>query len=278
MLKIGEFSRLSQVTVKTLHHYDDIGLLKPSQIDSFTNYRYYTVDLLPRIHQIMALKELGLSLEQICLTLNDDLTPEQIRGMLSLKHAEIKQVVQQEQARLARVEFRLRMLEMEQKMTTLDVIVKKIPPQYALTIRRAMKREDMVPFGIEIEQAFAQHGVEVVGPFSEIRFEQAFHEDHDHDVEFVMPVSTEQKDAVPLKTFGVLEPKTIVGLNMAATHIIKGVNPTEFQEKLALLQRWIVENEYQLCDANRVVFHRGPAEHAEYEDWIIEFQQEIEPA
>ena len=67
MLKIGEFSQLSQVTVKTLHHYDEIGLLKPAHIDRFTNYRYYTVEQLPRIHRIMALKELGLSLEQIGL-------------------------------------------------------------------------------------------------------------------------------------------------------------------------------------------------------------------
>ena len=47
MLKIGEFSRLSQVTVKTLRYYDEIGLLKPSEIDRFTDYRYYSLDQLP---------------------------------------------------------------------------------------------------------------------------------------------------------------------------------------------------------------------------------------
>lgn len=65
MIKIGEFSQLSQVTVKTLHHDDEMGLLKPAHIDAFTNYRYYTVEQLPRINRIMALKELGLTLEQI---------------------------------------------------------------------------------------------------------------------------------------------------------------------------------------------------------------------
>ena len=60
MLRIGEFSRLCRVTVKTLHHYDEIGLLKPAHIDQFTDYRYYSLDQLPRIHSIMALKELGL--------------------------------------------------------------------------------------------------------------------------------------------------------------------------------------------------------------------------
>ena len=54
MLKIGEFSRLSQVTIKTLHHYDELGLIKPAHIDPSTNYRFYEVGQLPRIHRIMA--------------------------------------------------------------------------------------------------------------------------------------------------------------------------------------------------------------------------------
>jgi DNA-binding transcriptional MerR regulator len=87
MLKIGDFSRLGQVTVKTLHHYDDLGLLHPAHIDASTSYRYYTLEQLPRLHRIMALKELGLFLEQIGLLLDKELSTEQIRGMLSLKQA-----------------------------------------------------------------------------------------------------------------------------------------------------------------------------------------------
>ena len=62
LLKIGDFARLSRVSVKTLRYYDEIGLLTSSEVDPFTNYRYYTVDQLARIHRIMALKELGLSI------------------------------------------------------------------------------------------------------------------------------------------------------------------------------------------------------------------------
>ena len=91
MLKVGEFSRLSQVTVKTLHHYDEIGLLKPAHIDPFTAYRYYSVDQLPRLHRIMALKELGLSLEQVKDILDEALSPDEIRGMLRLQRAEVQQ-------------------------------------------------------------------------------------------------------------------------------------------------------------------------------------------
>ena len=41
MLKIGEFSKLSRVSVRMLRHYDEMGLLKPAETDHFTDYRYY---------------------------------------------------------------------------------------------------------------------------------------------------------------------------------------------------------------------------------------------
>lgn len=67
VLKIGEFS---QVSVKTLHQYDEISLLKPAHIDPSTNYCYYTLEQLPTVHRIMVFKELGLSLRQIGLMLH----------------------------------------------------------------------------------------------------------------------------------------------------------------------------------------------------------------
>jgi DNA-binding transcriptional MerR regulator len=65
MLRIGDFGRIARVSVQTLRHYDDLGLLKPVEVDAFTGYRYYAFDQLPRLHRILALKDLGLSLEEI---------------------------------------------------------------------------------------------------------------------------------------------------------------------------------------------------------------------
>ncbi|MBE9472709.1 MAG: MerR family transcriptional regulator, partial [Chloroflexi bacterium] len=73
MFKIGDFSRISQVSVKTLRYYDEIGLLKPAHVDRFTGYRYYSVDQSPRLNRILALKDLGLSLEQIARLLDGEL-------------------------------------------------------------------------------------------------------------------------------------------------------------------------------------------------------------
>ncbi len=99
MFKIGDFSKLGQVSSRMLRHYDQLGLLQPSQIDKWTGYRYYAIDQLPRLHRIIALKDLGLSLEQIgqLLSAGDDLPVEQLRGMLMLRHSEIKRDLQPQQ-------------------------------------------------------------------------------------------------------------------------------------------------------------------------------------
>src|SRR5262245_17827769 len=92
MIKIGEFSKLVQVPVPTLRYYDQLGLLKPVEVDRWSGYRYYSASQLPRLHRILALKGLGFSLEQIAVVLADGVTPEQMRGMLRLRRSEERRV------------------------------------------------------------------------------------------------------------------------------------------------------------------------------------------
>lgn len=65
MYTVGEFSKICQVSVKTLHHYDRIGLLKPFCVDEFTGYRYYTREQVERMLLIGRLKRYGFSLEEV---------------------------------------------------------------------------------------------------------------------------------------------------------------------------------------------------------------------
>ena len=65
LLTIGEFSKLMQVTVKTLRHYEQKGLLSPQRVDEWTGYRYYGIAQMQRMNDILDLKRLGFSLEEI---------------------------------------------------------------------------------------------------------------------------------------------------------------------------------------------------------------------
>jgi DNA-binding transcriptional MerR regulator len=145
MIKIGDFARLSQVSVVTLRYYDEMELLKPVNVDAFTGYRYYSADQLPRLNRILALKDLGFTLEQIKLMLVEDLSVEQLRGMLTAQRSQVEKRLVEEQERLNRIESRLRQIEMENKMPKYDVLVKTVPAMRVASCRVTIPTNDQVP-------------------------------------------------------------------------------------------------------------------------------------
>jgi DNA-binding transcriptional MerR regulator len=137
MFKIGEFSRLTQVTVKALRHYDRLGLLPPAQIDPFTGYRAYSAAQLPRLNRLLALKDLGLALEQIGPFLDADLSPEQLRALLLVKQGETRRRIDEESRRLARIETRLAQMAEPERLAC-DVVVKRVEAQPVVSLRRTL--------------------------------------------------------------------------------------------------------------------------------------------
>jgi len=165
VLKIGDFSQLGQVSVRTLHHYDERGLLKPARIDDWTGYRFYSVEQLPRLNRILALKDLGFSLEQIGRLVDDDVPAEQLRGMLALKQAEIERQLTAGRTRLLRVEARLRQIEQEGEPSPYEIVLKKTSPQTIASTRTTVPTvEDMPALRCdlydELYEALERRGVE----------------------------------------------------------------------------------------------------------------------
>jgi DNA-binding transcriptional MerR regulator len=134
MLTIGAFSRLGGVSVRALRHYEAVGVLQPSWTDPATGYRHYRADQLARLHRIQALQDLGLSLQQLRPLLDNGPSAAQLSGMLVLKRAELASRVAEEQERLARVERRLRYIELEDDMS-IDYVIKRIPAVRVAQIR-----------------------------------------------------------------------------------------------------------------------------------------------
>ncbi|MET9263290.1 MerR family transcriptional regulator [Amycolatopsis sp. NPDC004079] len=127
MFTIGEFARHGRVSVRMLRHYDTLGLLRPAEVDPHTGYRRYTAGQLAALNRIVALKDLGFGLGEVAALLDDQVTPEQVRGMLTLRRAELAERVAADRLRLAEVEARLRTLESEHAMPDTEIIVKDVP-------------------------------------------------------------------------------------------------------------------------------------------------------
>jgi DNA-binding transcriptional MerR regulator len=145
MIKIGDFARLSQVSVVALRYYDEMDLLKPIRVDAFTGYRFYSAGQLPRLNRILALKDLGFSLEQIKLMLADGLSLEQLRGMLTVQRNDVEKRLAEERDRLVRIEARLRQIELEDSMPNYDVVLKTVPAMLVASSRVTIPTNDQVP-------------------------------------------------------------------------------------------------------------------------------------
>ncbi|MFD0023627.1 MerR family transcriptional regulator [Streptomyces sp. NPDC058382] len=127
MFTIGDFARHGRVSARMLRHYDAVGLLRPDRIDPTTGYRYYGAGLLARLNRIIALKDLGFTLQQVRAVLDEEVGPEELRGMLRLRRSELEAAMAAAAARLAQVEARLRSIESEGHMSADDVVVKSVP-------------------------------------------------------------------------------------------------------------------------------------------------------
>jgi DNA-binding transcriptional MerR regulator len=127
MFTIGDFARHGRVSVRMLRHYDATGLLRPAHVDPATGYRYYSAAQLTRLNRVIALKELGFTLQQVQDIVDERVSTEELRGMLRLRRAELEATMAAAAARLVRVEARLQSIESEGSMPTNDVVIKQVP-------------------------------------------------------------------------------------------------------------------------------------------------------
>jgi DNA-binding transcriptional MerR regulator len=254
MIKIGDFSRMCQVPVSALRYYAELGLLPPARVDQFTGYRYYTADQLPRLHRILALRDLGLSLEQIGRVLHQDLSAEQIRGMLRLRQGELHQRIEEEQARLARVAARLRQIEQEGSMSSYDVVLKEVPPQLIAGIRAVIPTYGAIA-GLhdELYAYLGQHGAGGLAVGIDHNTEYM---ERDPDMEAAAYLEA------PVPEGGRVKLRTLPGGTVAST-IHRG--PYEqLSDAYAALMAWAQSAGYQFAGPSRELYlhtSESPADH-----------------
>jgi DNA-binding transcriptional MerR regulator len=158
MFSIGDFARYGRVSVRMLRHYDATGLLRPARVDPATGYRSYAAAQLARLNRIIALKDLGFTLDQVQSILDEDLTPGQLRGMLRLRRAELESRIAADTARLAHVEARLQMIESEGSMPANDVTVKPIPALRLAELSGIAKDMEPASIGPVVRGLYAELG------------------------------------------------------------------------------------------------------------------------
>ncbi|MEZ5256052.1 MAG: MerR family transcriptional regulator [Ilumatobacteraceae bacterium] len=166
MYGIGQFAQLAHVSLRTLRHYDEIGLLRPATVDPTTGYRFYRAGQLRDLNRILGLKDLGFTLAEITRLVEEQVTTEQMLGMLRLRRADAERAAAEERRRLDRVAARIQLLEGEPEVNDLDtaIVVKPLPALHLVVASEPVDGFD-VEFGPIFGPLYARLGaaLEVAG-------------------------------------------------------------------------------------------------------------------
>jgi DNA-binding transcriptional MerR regulator len=273
MLGIGDFARHGRVSVRMLRHYDAIGLLRPAYVDQVTGYRSYDAGQLSQLNRIVALKGLGFTLQQVRFILDDEVSVEELRGMLRLRQAELQSQIATDTARLAQVEARLRIIEREGEMPADDVQIKRIPgirvAELTATATAASFEPESIapvigPLYDELHTRLDRAGLTTAGPGV------AYYEDSpDGDGVLVNAAIPVDADPGEDHDFVIVD---LPEIEQAATIMHRGAMD-DVMPTIQALARWIHANGYRSVGYNRELY----IELGENRDaWVTELQEPID--
>lgn len=266
MLKIGDFSRICQVSIKSLRHWDSLDLLQPAHIDPQSGYRYYTIEQLTEVNRIIALKAMGLELAQIARLMRDTPTLDDIRAMLRLKQADLRQQIDQATVMLQVVESRLEQIEHDGRLPQYEVSLKPTPSQQALAVRRVFPNfRDLVDV---LHRAYPyarqRDNAHLVAVFHDDAFQ-----DESIDIEIAIPVDAREQP-LDLTADTRLTMTTLPEVELMACTVHHGTW-LNLSHGYVFIGQWIERSGYRIAGPGREIFHRIDWEHHQ-RDTITEIQ------
>jgi DNA-binding transcriptional MerR regulator/predicted transcriptional regulator YdeE len=271
MFIIGDFARHGQVSVRMLRHYDAIGLLTPARIDANSGYRYYEMSQLARLNRIIALKDLGFSLDQVAELLDEQISADQLHGMLRLRSAQLQDTIATDSARLVQVEARLQIIESEGHMPAHDVIVKPLPALRVVELTASAASftpEDIgpvvKPLCAELGRRLATAQVTATGPLT-CYYEKSEDADSAVIVHAAVPIAGSVGDTGDLRVVD------LPAAPAAATTVHRGRMDRVLPAWQAIAQ-WIDTNAYTSAGYPREVYLEVPEDEAA---WVTELQEPV---
>ncbi len=273
MFSIGEFSRHGRISVRMLRHYDAIGLLRPAFVEPASGYRFYQAGQLADLNRIIALKDLGFSLQQVGEILDEQVSAAELRGMLRLRRAEIHAQIAADMARLARIEARLLSIEDEGRVPADGMVVKRLAPVRVAELTgtaASYQPEDISPviqpLYADLWPRLADAGLTCSGPAV------AYYEDSKLRAGAIVVHAAVETTGEPGDKHG-LTVAELPEIASAATIIHHG-SMDDVMPSGQALARWVDANGYQSVGyARELMVEWSP----DRERWVTELQQPVRP-
>jgi DNA-binding transcriptional MerR regulator len=254
MFQIGEFSRIARISTRQLRHYDELGLFQPIRIDSETGYRYYSAAQLPQLNRILALKALGLSLDQITALINNAVSAEELHGMLTLKKAQIEQNLREEMARVRSIEERIREIETAGVLSSTAVVLKQIPERKFLSVRQVLptRRAGFMRMQ-ELHRLLPQRaGRNSLGNFGVVCHSEGY-ETRNVDLEMGFLLEQDFLETIRLADGQYMTTRTVPAVETMATLARTGIYSDSISHYGAL-GTWIEQHNYQIAGPSWEIF------------------------
>jgi DNA-binding transcriptional MerR regulator len=271
VFKIGDLSRIARVSCRLLRYYDELGLLKPAQLERDSGYRYYSASQLPRLNRILVLKELGLSLEDIARVLDSNLSAAELRGMLLVRRSDAQRALAEEMERLRHIESRIAQIDKEGELSVDDVIMRSEPAQRILSVRRVVPSfaatRDLIRELSESAGALKAKGR--LGRLTAIAHAPEFELDR-IDVEMGFVVQGEVREQVRLAIGDQLPVRELPAVERLATCVRIGL-PERAHLITGKMGLFLEANGYALAGPGREVFLQPPRPDR-MEESVVEMQ------
>lgn len=264
MFRIGEFSRLTQVSIRMLRYYDAIGLLKPAQVDRWTGHRLYSAEQIPHLNKILYLRDSGLNTNEIAIVLTMD--DRALLALLDQKRAEIECAIQGEQEKLRKIELARCEIQNGRGDLRYGICIKSIPAYPVLSIRRVMPTYDSEGALWQSLSAFAAaRKTKISGDTFTIYHDTDFRE-RDVDIELCTPVKALGTAPDPF-CFRMTEPVA----RMACTLVYGDFS--NIRTAYLAFAKWLQTNsQYKMENPMRQIVHRGPWNEDDPDKYVIELQ------
>lgn len=261
MLKIGDFSKLSRVSIRMLRHYDDIGLLRPAEIDAFTGYRYYREEQLFIMGRITALKDMGFALADIVRILEAYDDKEKLDAFLLARQEELVDLSKQTEYRLMLLDTARKRLRKEQNMS-FNVTVKTIPERYAATVHMVIPHYEDEGMAWNMLGECKSPLIPTSPCLAATEFLDKEYKEENIEILSWMTVKGTYPDTEHVKF------RTLPAVKVASC-VIKG-SYDQMNEATATVVSWIHANGYQVSGPMFNIYHMGPAQTQNPDEFVTE--------
>ncbi len=268
MLKIGDFSKLAKVTIKTLRYYDEAGVLKPIHVNSDNGYRYYSLEQMYIIDRIKTFKALGFSLIEIKGLLGIEPGSDEFRDILLGRKTLILKNISEEKSKLSRLSALIKNIEEKSKMC--NVTLKQLPEVIVASLRTIIsKYNDLHQIAPAMGEKMSGHGAVCAKPeYCFNIYHDTEYKEKDIDVEICEAVV----DYCPSQDSIIY--KKVNAVKTAACIFHKGAYEN-LGRSYAELFKWLEENDYEVDGNLRESFIDGCWNKESPDQWLTEIQAPI---